>query len=120
MTNSPLILYDGVCNLCNYSVRFVIKRDVKQIFKLASLQSEFGKKILAENRLDENSFSSFILVENGKLYFKSTAALKVVKKLNGPAKLLYIFIIIPPFIRNFIYDIVAKNRYKWFGKSDVC
>ena len=120
MENQSIILYDGVCNLCNHSVRFVIKRDVKHIFKLASLQSEFGKKILAENRLDEKSFSSFILVENGKLYFKSTATLKVVKKLNGPVKLLYIFIIVPPFIRNFIYDIVARNRYKWFGKSDVC
>jgi predicted DCC family thiol-disulfide oxidoreductase YuxK len=75
---------------------------------------------MATNQLHEKSFSSFILVENGKLYFKSTAALKVVKKLNGPLKLLYFFIIVPPFIRNFIYDIVARNRYKWFGKSDVC
>ena len=120
MENQPIILFDGVCNLCNHSVRFVIKKDVKHIFKFASLQSDFGKKILAENRLDEKSFSSFILVENGKLYFKSTAALKVVKKLTGLVKLLYIFIIIPPFIRNFIYDVVARNRYKWFGKSDVC
>jgi len=120
MTNSPLILYDGDCNLCNYSVRFVVKNDKKRVFKMASLQSELGQKILAENHLNENSFSTFILYENGKLFFKSTAALKVVKKLNGPVKLLYIFIIVPPFIRNFIYDIVARNRYKWFGKSDVC
>ncbi len=120
MTNSPLILYDGVCNLCNYSVRFIVKNDKKSVFKIASLQSELGQRVLAEHLLDQNSFSTFILYENGKLYFKSTAALKVVKKLNGPVKLLYIFIIIPPFIRNFIYDFVARNRYKWFGKSDVC
>jgi predicted DCC family thiol-disulfide oxidoreductase YuxK len=120
MTNSSLILYDGDCNLCNHSVRFVIKRDKKQVFAFSSLQSETGKKVLAAHQLDETSFNTFILHENGKLYFKSTAALRVVKKLNGPVKLLYFFIIVPPFIRNFIYDIIAKNRYKWFGKSDVC
>ena len=120
MTTSPLILYDGVCNLCNYSVRFVVKNDKKRVFKMASLQSELGQQFLAKHHLDEKSFSSFILVDNEKVYFKSTAALKVVKKLNGLVKLFYIFIIIPPFIRNFIYDIVARNRYKWFGRSDVC
>jgi predicted DCC family thiol-disulfide oxidoreductase YuxK len=87
---------------------------------MASLQSELGRQVLAKHHLDEKSFSSFILIDNEKVYFKSTAALKVVKKLNIPVKLLYIFIIIPPFIRNFIYDFVARNRYKWFGRSDVC
>ncbi len=87
---------------------------------MASLQSELGQQFLAKHHLDEKSFSSFILVDKGKVYFKSTAALKVVKKLNGLVKLFYIFIIIPPFIRNFIYDTVARNRYKWFGRSDVC
>lgn len=120
MTTSPLILYDGVCNLCNHSIRFVVKNDKKGVFKITSLQSELGQQILAKHHLDEKSFSSFILVDNEKVYFKSTAALKVVKKLNGLVKLFYIFIIIPPFIRNFIYDIVARNRYKWFGRSDVC
>jgi len=120
MTNSPLILYDGVCNLCNHSVRFVVKNDKKSVFKITSLQSELGQQVMAKNQLNDTSYSSFILVENGKLFFKSTAALHVIKKLNGPVKLLYIFIIIPPFIRNFVYDIVAKNRYKWFGKTNVC
>ena len=120
MTTTPLILYDGVCNLCNHSIRFVVKNDKKGVFKIASLQSEIGQQILSKYHLDNHTFSSFILDDNGKLYFKSTAALKVVKQLYGPVKLLYIFIIIPPFIRNFIYDFVARNRYKWFGRSDVC
>jgi predicted DCC family thiol-disulfide oxidoreductase YuxK len=120
MTNSPLILFDGICNLCNHSIRFIIKNDKKGIFKFASFQSEKAKEILAEHRIIEKDFSSFILIENGKLFFKSTAALKVVKKLNGPVRLLYIFIIVPPFIRNFIYNIVARNRYKWFGKNENC
>lgn len=120
MTNSPLILYDGICNLCNHSIRFVIKNDKKGIFKFASLQSEKGKNVLIEHRLNEKNFTSFILIENGKLFFRSTAALKVVKKLNGPIRLLYIFILIPAFMRNIIYDVIAKNRYKWFGKTENC
>jgi len=98
----------------------VIKRDKNSIFKFASLQSETGKKVIAAHQLEEASINTFILLDNGKLFFKSTAALKVIKKLNGPVKLLYAFIIIPPFIRNFIYDIIARNRYKWFGRKDVC
>ena len=120
MTNSPLILFDGICNLCNHSIRFIIKNDKKGIFKFASFQSEKAKEILAEHRIIEKDFSSFILIENGKLFFKSTAALKVVKKLNGPIRLLYIFILIPAFIRNIVYDVIAKNRYKWFGKTENC
>lgn len=120
MTNSPLILYDGVCNLCNHSIRFVIKNDKNGIFKFASLQSETGKEVLVAHHLNEENFNSFILIENGKLFFKSTAALKVVKKLSGPIKLMYIFIIIPAFLRNIIYDIVARNRYNWFGKTENC
>lgn len=120
MTNSPLILYDGVCNLCNHSIRFVIKNDKNGIFKFASLQSETGKEVLVAHHLNEENFNSFILIENGKLFFKSTAALKVLKKLSGPIKLMYIFIIIPAFLRNIIYDIVARNRYNWFGKTENC
>lgn len=120
MTTSPLILYDGICNLCNHSIRFVIKNDKKGIFKFASLQSEKGIEVLDAHRLNKENFTSFILIENGKLFFRSTAALKVVKKLNGPIRLMYIFIIIPAFLRNIIYDVIAKNRYKWFGKTENC
>ncbi len=120
MENHPVILFDGVCNLCNNAVRFVIKRDPKSIFKFASLQSDFGKKIIAKYHLSEKPVSSFILVENDKLYFKSTAALKVIKKLNGVVRLLYVFIILPAVIRNVVYDFIAANRYKWFGKLNDC
>lgn len=120
MKTSPLILFDGVCNLCNHSILFVIKRDKNKIFKYASLQSDIGKKVISDYHLSDNPLSSFILIENEKLYTKSTAALRVIKKLRGPVKLLYVFIIVPPFIRNLVYDIVAANRYKWFGKVEKC
>ena len=120
MKTSPLILFDGICNLCNHSVLFVIKRDKNKIFKYASLQSDIGKKVISDYHLSDNPLSSFILIENEKLYMKSTAALRVIKKLKGPIKLLYIFIIVPPFLRNLVYNVVAANRYKWFGKVEKC
>ena len=120
MPHSPLILFDGVCKLCNHSVLFVIKRDQSKIFKYASLQSDIGKKIISDYHLSENQLSTFILIENEKLFIKSTAALRVIKKLKGPVKLLYVFILVPPFIRNLFYDFIATNRYKWFGKVEKC
>ena len=120
INNYSLILFDGVCNFCNSSVNFVIDRDRKNIFKFASLQSEAGQKILKDNNLPLNEFNTFLLLERGKLYDKSTAALKVTRNLGGLLKLLYVFIIVPPFIRNFFYNLIARNRYKWFGKKDSC
>ena len=118
--NNPVILFDGVCNLCNGAVQFVIKHDANKQFRFASLQSEFGQKILLKNGFDTESLKSFILIENNKIYTKSTAALRVAKKLNAGWPLLYGFIIIPSFIRNGVYNFIAKNRYKWFGKQDAC
>ena len=120
MSQHSIILFDGVCNLCNAAVQFVIKRDNKNQFVFVSLQSEEGKKILGEYNLPENEMNSFILVENGKVYDRSTAALKVIKKLNGLWRFLYGFIIVPKFIRNGIYNIVARKRYQWFGRKDEC
>ena len=120
MNKHSIILFDGVCNLCNSSVQFVIRHDHKEIFKFASLQSEAGKKYLNEFKLSKNKLSSFILIENDKVFFKSTAALMVIKELKAPIKLLYVLIIIPAFIRNFCYNIISANRYKWFGKALVC
>ncbi|MBN8789117.1 MAG: thiol-disulfide oxidoreductase DCC family protein [Terrimonas sp.] len=116
----PVILFDGVCNLCNNSVQFVIKKDRKKHFYFTSLQSNAGQQLLKQYHLSPDKFDSFVLIENNKAYTRSTAALRVVKRLSGTWPLLYIFIIVPPFIRNAIYDWVAKNRYKWFGKSDSC
>jgi len=116
----PIILFDGICNLCNASVQYVIRHDSKQIFRFASLQSRFGQEILSNNNLPVNDFNSFVLFDNNKVFTRSTAALKVARKLNGFIKLLYAFIIIPKFIRDAIYNIIAKNRYKWFGKKNEC
>lgn len=116
----PVILFDGVCNLCSAAVQFVIKRDKKKIFRFASLQSSFGHSLLQKHQLPATDFNSFILFEDGKLYTKSTGALKVSRQLAAPWHLFYLFIIVPPFIRNSIYNVIAKNRYKWFGKKESC
>ncbi len=120
MNSSPIILFDGVCNLCNTSVQTVIKKDKQGIFYFASLQSDAGQNLLKEFNLPQENFNSFILIQNGKAYQKSTAALMVAKQLNGLLKLLYVFIIVPTFIRDAVYNIVANNRYKWFGKKEFC
>lgn len=120
MNSSTIILFDGICNLCNGSVQYVIKHDPGGIFKFAAFQSNTGQRILQQQNLPENPFNSFLLIEQGQVFTKSTAALRVAKKLNGPTKLLYAFIILPAFIRNFVYDLIAKNRYRWFGKKETC
>jgi predicted DCC family thiol-disulfide oxidoreductase YuxK len=116
----PVIFFDGFCNLCNGSVQFVIKRDSDQIFRFASLQSNLAKEQLTLFNISPNALESFILVENNKVYQRSTAALRVARRLNGLWPLLYAFIIVPPFIRNAVYNYIAKNRYKWFGKQESC
>ncbi len=117
---NSILLFDGVCNLCNSAVQFVIKRDKKKKFLYTSLQSKTGQKLLLKYGLNLSDFDSFILIENEKYFTKSTAALKVAKGLGGIWSMLYIFIIIPKFTRNAIYDFIARNRYKWFGKRDEC
>jgi len=121
LKNTSIILFDGFCNLCNTSVQFVLKHDTKKHFLLASLQSDAATKILLQlNKKSFKKFDSIVLIENEQLYFKSTAALKIAKNLGGFIKLLYVFIIVPTQIRDYIYDFIAKNRYKWFGKKDKC
>lgn len=115
-----IILFDGVCNFCNASVNFVIRRDQHDRFRFAPLQSAVGQALQEQYQLDPNTLSTFILVDNGKVYTKSTAALKVARRLGFPVNLGYLFIILPPFLRNAVYDLVAKNRYKWFGKKETC
>ena len=118
--NKSIILFDGVCNLCNASVNFVIKHDKKAQFLFASFQSDAAKEIMLHFNLENFMADSVILVEGNKVYDKSTAALKIVKKLDGGFKVFYVFLIVPKFLRNWIYDFIAKNRYRWFGKRASC
>jgi predicted DCC family thiol-disulfide oxidoreductase YuxK len=116
----PIIFFDGVCNLCTGVVQFVIRHDPKHRFRFASLQSEVGQQLLQQHNLPTEEFGSFILFEKGKVFTKSSAALTVIKKLAGFWPALYAFMIVPSFIRNGVYNWVAKNRYKWFGKKEEC
>lgn len=113
-----VVLFDGVCNLCNSSVNFIIDRDRKGKFKFAALQSEAGKEALAP--FPVKIADSVLVVANGRLYQKSSAALFIASKLGFPYTLMGIFYIIPRFVRNPIYDWIARNRYRWFGKRESC
>ncbi len=116
-----IVLFDGVCNFCNDSVRFIIKRDKNDLFRFASLQSDLGKKLTEERGIDTEKIDSIILINPGKAYYlKSTAALEVAKKLSGAWPLFGIFQYLPEAFRNLVYDYVAKNRYDWFGKLETC
>lgn len=119
MENHLVVLFDGVCNLCNSSVQFIIERDVENRFKFSSLQSEFGQNFLRKNQLNTDNFDSILLVEGDQYYSKSTAALKIGQELKG-LKWLKVFWIVPKFLRDFVYSIISINRYKWFGKQDNC
>ena len=120
LEEKSIILFDGVCNLCNSSVNFIINHDKKEQFLFASLQSDAAKEILLQLNYRNIKVDSILLIENKKVFEKSTAALKIAKNLDGFYKLLYIFIVIPQFIRNVAYDYIAKNRYKWYGKKESC
>jgi predicted DCC family thiol-disulfide oxidoreductase YuxK len=115
-----IILFDGVCNLCNGAVQFVLKRDKEAVFKFASLQSDAGKKLLEAHGLPEDHLKSFVYICNGEAYTRSDAALKVAARLSYPTKLLSWFIIVPRSIRDFVYDLIARNRYRIFGKKETC
>ena len=119
-TEHPVILFDGVCNLCSGSVQFVIRHDPRRQFRFASLQSDFGQRVLQQHGLPAEELNSFILLEKGILYTRSTGALRVARKLNGAWPLLYGFIIVPRFIRDAVYGYIARHRYAWFGKQASC
>jgi predicted DCC family thiol-disulfide oxidoreductase YuxK len=120
MESRGIILFDGVCNLCNGAVNFVIKRDKKSVFKFAAIQSEEAKNLMMEGDFQSEDLKTFILLLNERFYTKSTAALKVCRYLSGLWPMLYWFMIIPKFIRDFIYNIISRNRYKWFGRKESC
>jgi predicted DCC family thiol-disulfide oxidoreductase YuxK len=115
-----IILFDGVCNLCNGAVNFVIKRDPGNVFKFTPLQEKQGVLLLKKLAIDAQELDSIVLVENKKVYTKSSAALRIARKLSGLWPLFFVLLIIPSFIRDGVYDFIAKNRYKWFGKKEQC
>ncbi len=112
-----IILFDGVCNLCNHSIAFVLKRVKKKLFQYISLQSDEGQALLKEYELPLDNFHSLVYIKNGKALQKSTAVLNIVRKLSGLLPLLYIFILVPKPLRDWAYGLVAKNRYRLFGKD---
>ncbi|SMG46400.1 Predicted thiol-disulfide oxidoreductase YuxK, DCC family [Marivirga sericea] len=114
----PIIFFDGVCNLCNGAINFIIDHDKTAYFKFAPLQSRVADEYLPTS-LTKNT-DSIILWESEKIYSRSTAALRIAKKLNGLWKLFYVFMIFPKFARDSVYKLIAKNRYKWFGKRETC
>lgn len=115
-----IVLFDGVCHLCQWSIQFIISHDPQGYFRFASLQSEIGKELLKSSGLSEQYVSSVVLIENGRIHTGSTAALHIAKQLTFPWRMLYGLIILPTFIREPIYKLIAKNRYRWFGRDVVC
>lgn len=118
--SAAILLFDGVCELCDQSVQFILKRDPKGYFKFASLQSKTGKALLEQYHLSHLNLETMVLIENGHAYTYSTASLRVLRHLAGAWSLCYGFILVPPFIRNVIYRWIARNRYHWFGKKETC
>jgi predicted DCC family thiol-disulfide oxidoreductase YuxK len=120
LSDRKIILFDGVCNLCNAAVQFVLKRDKKNQFVFGSLQGRTGQELLKKIGSPDAPYDSFVLLENDKIYTRSSAALRVLKYLGGGWQLFFVFMIVPPFIRNGVYNLISRNRYKWFGKKDSC
>ena len=116
----PVLLFDGVCNLCNHSVQFIIKKDVVGLFHFAALQSEEGKAILRKHKLSPDSLDTVVLIMNDKAYTRSSAALQVLRKLGLPWSLMSVFLILPKGFRDYVYNFIAKNRYRWFGRQESC
>jgi predicted DCC family thiol-disulfide oxidoreductase YuxK len=119
-TTGSTILFDGVCNLCERSVLFVIERDRAAYFRLASLQSEAGERIAQQHGIDAAALESIVLIEDGRVWRQSDAALRIARKLDGAWPLLALLQVVPRFIRDRVYARVAANRYRWFGRKDSC
>ena len=120
-TTNYIILFDGECNFCSFWVKYVIRRDKKDVFRFTSLQSDLGKNIQEYLGISNPSLDTIILyIPEEAYYVKSTAALKIMKDFSGAWSLMYFFLIIPAPIRNAVYNFIAKNRYKWYGKQEIC
>jgi predicted DCC family thiol-disulfide oxidoreductase YuxK len=118
--SKSVILFDGYCNLCNSQVNSILRFDSKKFFYFSNLDSSFSKKVIKENKVESLEGKTIILYHNNKIIIKSNAAIKIAYLLGGFFKIFIIFKILPNFIRDGIYDIISRNRYRWFGKSDSC
>ena len=116
----PIVLFDGVCNLCTGSVQFILERDRRGLFRFASLQSEVGRRLLGEQGLDADALGSVVLIEDGQAFRESAAVLRIARHLPGAWKLLGAFLAVPRPLRDFVYRRIARNRYRWFGKTEAC
>jgi len=118
--NEHVILFDGVCHLCQGAVKFIIKRDPAGRFRFASLQSEAGSRLLQASGAHVESLDSVVLIENGSYYIRSAAALRIARGLRYPWPLLYALIVVPKGLRDAVYQFIARHRYRWFGKDETC
>ena len=116
----PVVLFDGICNLCNGSVRFVIERDPHKHFQFAPLQSDSATTLIGGTANPLAMPDSIVLVDDGRLYVRSTAALRIARRLRFPWPLLWVFMAVPRPLRDWVYDVIARHRYGWFGKRDTC
>ncbi|HSA60267.1 MAG TPA: thiol-disulfide oxidoreductase DCC family protein [bacterium] len=117
---APLILFDGVCNFCNASVNFIIARDPKKNFRFTPLQSAAGQERLKKFNLSTTDLDTMVLIENDRAFTRSTAGLKIARRLSGLWPLFYVLIVVPRFLRDAVYNVVARNRYRWWGRRDAC
>ncbi len=115
-----VVLFDGVCNLCNSSVNWIIDHDKKNEFRFASLQSEYGQRMVQQYNISGNYMDTVVLIKNNRAYLRSAAVLQVLKGIGGIYSLALVFYIFPAFIRDVVYNFIAKNRYRWFGKQESC
>ncbi|MAZ26168.1 MAG: thiol-disulfide oxidoreductase [Cytophagaceae bacterium] len=118
--HKKVLLFDGVCNLCDGAVKFIIKHDKRDCIVFASLQGEVGRALLKKYNIDPAKTDSMVFIDEDKVFVKSSAVLRISKYLDKAFPLAYPLIFIPKFIRNGVYDFVAKNRYKWYGKKESC
>lgn len=120
MESHQIIIFDGVCNLCNGAVNFIIKRDARGVFKFAPMQSEIAQKLMLQYQVQELSNDSFLLIKNGQCFLRTNAALEITKELDGFWFMFRSFKILPAVIRDYFYRLLARNRYRLFGKQDTC
>ncbi|HMX39282.1 MAG TPA: thiol-disulfide oxidoreductase DCC family protein [Saprospiraceae bacterium] len=118
--NFPILLFDGVCNLCNHSVQWVLERDTRAQFRFAALQSDLGRSLLERFGLDPERLDTVVLIDGGQAYTRSDAPLELLRRLGGVWACLYPLKALPRTLRNAVYDWVARNRYRWFGRREAC